>query len=195
MYKSEPNHPVSDIDKIITNCQKGERQAQKAIYELFAPRMFAICMRYSHNRMEAEDLLHEGFIKVFTKIDQFKHTGPFEAWLRRLMVNTILEEFRKKKKINFVDENKLPVNLSDEENDGNDNDIPELNQIMQLVNELPEKYRMVFNLYVVEGYSHDEIAEELGISIGTSKSNLSRARQWLKSRITTMVINKHETLW
>lgn len=185
---------MPDIDKIINDCQKGDRQAQKTLYELFAPKMFAICLRYNRNRMEAEDLLHEGFIKVFTKIEQFKGTGPIEAWIRRLMVNTILEEFRNKKKLILVEMEDLPTNIIDEEDDNIDK-TPDLDQIMQLITNLPEKYRMVFNLYVVEGFSHEDIAKEMGISVGTSKSNLSRARQWLKSRIIPGVTYKNETLW
>lgn len=188
------NYPVPDIDKIINDCQKGDRQAQKTLYELFAPKMFAICLRYNRNRMEAEDLLHEGFIKVFTKIEQFKGTGHIEAWIRRLMVNTILEEFRNKKKLRLVEMEDLPTNIIDEEDENNDK-TPDLDQIMQLITNLPEKYRMVFNLYVVEGFSHEDIAKEMGISVGTSKSNLSRARQWLKSRIIPGVTYKNETLW
>lgn len=195
MLKQEPNHPVPDIDKIIVDCQNGNRQAQKMLYEHFAPRMFATCLRYSRNRMEAEDLLHEGFIKVFTKIGQYRKTGPFEAWMRRLMVNTILEEFRKNKRITFVDDKNLPGDLADEQEEYSNNETPDLNQIMQLVNELPERYQMVFNLHVVEGLTHEEIAKELEISIGTSKSNLSRARQWLKNRIANTIMNKHKILW
>jgi RNA polymerase sigma-70 factor (ECF subfamily) len=145
--------------------------------------------------MEAEDLLHEGFIKIFTKIDQFKKTGPFEAWIRRLMVNTILEAFRKKKKMNLVDEINLPANLSDDDDEAAADETPDMARITALINELPERYRMVFNLYVTEGYTHEQIAEEMEISVGTSKSNLSRARQWLKNRILNRVTDKHESLW
>ena len=195
MNKPIANHPEPDIDNIIVGCQNDERQSQKALYELFAARMFAICLRYCNNKMEAEDLLHEGFIKVFTKIAQYNKTGPLEAWVRRIMVNTVLEEFRKKKKMNFVGEEKMPSDILDEndENEQFENNTPELNQILAWINELPERYRMVFNLYVVEEYSHEEIAKVMEISIGTSKSNLSRARQWLKNRITNKVTNKQES--
>lgn len=195
MANIEPNHPVPDLDKIIANCQKGDRQAQKLLYEQFAPRMFAICMRYSKNRMEAEDLLHEGFIKIFTKIEQFRNTGPFEGWMRRIIVNNILEYFRKNKNINHVDVKNIPPDLLEDDHENQEDETPDINYIMQLVNELPDRYRMVFNLYVVEGFSHEEIAKEMEISVGTSKSNLSRARQWIKDRISKRVTNKHETLW
>lgn len=195
MNHSEPDHLVPHIDTIIQACQKGDRQAQKQLYELFAPRLFALCMRYSRNRMEAEDLLHEGFIKVFTKIEQYKKTGPFEAWIRRLMVNTILESFRKKKKLNLVDESNLPVNMAGDEEEPEGGEMPDMTRVMELINELPERYRMVFNLYVTEGYTHEQIAEEMEISVGTSKSNLSRARQWIKNRLLNPVTNKHESLW
>lgn len=195
MANIEPNHPVPNLDKIITDCQKGDSQAQKLLYEQFAPRMFAICMRYCKNRMEAEDLLHEGFIKIFTKIGQFRNTGPFEGWMRRIMVNNILEYFRKNKNINHVDVKSIPPDLVEDDHENQEESTPDINYIMQLVNELPERYRMVFNLYVVEGFSHEEIAKEMEISVGTSKSNLSRARQWIKDRISKKVTNKHETLW
>jgi RNA polymerase sigma-70 factor (ECF subfamily) len=193
--KPDANHPVPDIDKIIVGCQNDERQAQKALYELFAARMFSVCLRYCSNRMEAEDLLHEGFIKVFTKIGQYNNSGPIEAWVRRIMVNTVLEEFRKKKKMNFVGEEKMPPNISDDidDDENGENEVPEMNQIMELVNELPERYRMVFNLFVIEEYSHDEIAKIMEISVGTSKSNLSRARQWLKNRITNHANKNQES--
>ncbi len=195
MTINESKHPETDFDKIVFDCQKGERYAQKALYDAFAPVMYAVCLRYTHNQVDAEDLLHDGFIKVFTKIGQYKKTGSLEGWIRRIIVNTILEEFRKRKKDDFVNDDKFFNNKPDEPDEYDEDTHSDINQIIDLVKKLPDKYRMVFNLFVVEGYSHDMIADELNISVGTSKSNLSRARQWLKTRLGTIVTNKHETLW
>lgn len=185
-----------ETDKIIELCRKGDRAAQKELYERFSPKLFAVCLRYSKNRMEAEDYLHEGFMKIFAKIDQFKHQGPLEAWMRRIMVNTILEAFRKNSRMPTTNETRIPADLTDEENEDNDlNESADINEVLKLIEELPEKYRIVLNLYVLEDFSHEEIARQLGISVGTSKSNLSRARQWLKKRLGKEKKDKITQLW
>ncbi|MCL2073448.1 MAG: sigma-70 family RNA polymerase sigma factor [Marinilabiliaceae bacterium] len=176
---------MTEIDQIVAQCQKGNREAQKILYEKFAPKLFAVCIRYCKNRTEAEDFLHEGYIKIFENIDRFRGEGPIEAWMRRIMVNTILEELRNKQKISFVDENEIFINNFAEEEPETDEVHFEvnINQVNELIAKMPEKYKLVFNLYVVENYSHEQIAAELKISIGTSKSNLSRARKWLRDRL------------
>jgi len=177
---------VENLEQIIVQCQKGNRKAFKIIYEQFAPKLFAVCLRYCKNRTEAEDLLHEGFIKIFEKIGQFKEEGAFEAWMRRVMVNTVMDYLRNKQKIVFVDEREEFLNnYEDKDDDKSDDEIAEvdINKVNELINKLPEKYKLVFNLYVVENYSHEKIASALGISTGTSKSNLSRARKWLKQKL------------
>jgi RNA polymerase sigma-70 factor (ECF subfamily) len=179
---------VTDIHQIAEQCKKGNRQAQKALYEQFAPQLFAVCLRYCKNRMEAEDLLHEGFIKIFDKIEQFRGEGTINAWLRKIMVNTVLDELRNKQNFLYVDDTETVVrNIADTNEDNEDNnkiyDI-DVNQVFELVKQMPQQYKLVFNLYVVENYSHEKIASKLGISINTSKSNLSRARKWLKNRIS-----------
>ena len=177
-----------DIHQIVAQCKKGDRQAQKQLYEEFAPQLFAVCLRYCRNRMEAEDLLHEGFIKIFDKIGQYRGEGTINAWLRRIMVNTVLDELRNKQNFLYIDDTESVVrNIADTNEENNDNDDKfydiDINQVFDMVNQMPQQYNLVFNLYVVEKYSHDKIASELGISINTSKSNLSRARKWLKNKL------------
>ena len=179
---------MADIDKIVAQCQKGVRQAQKQLYEEFAPRLFTVCIRYCKNHTEAEDLLHEGFIKIFEKIEQYRGDGTVFAWLRKIMVNTVLDELRKKREIFYIDDTDIIIkNYADEENEeaGEEDEFGEvdINQVFDLVKQMPERYKLVFNLYIVENYSHEKIASKLGISTGTSKSNLSRARKWLKDRM------------
>ncbi|MDG5799921.1 sigma-70 family RNA polymerase sigma factor [Marinilabiliaceae bacterium ANBcel2] len=187
------------LNEIIENCKKGKREAQKKLYELYAPQLLAVCIRYTKNREDAEDFLHEGFLKIFDKIDQYKGSGSIEGWMRRLMVNSILEEFRKNKKYTFLDESYL-TNFNEKESDSADSeeddssDAVSLKEVLAIIEELPKKYQMVFKLYVLEEYSHNEIANQLNISIGTSKSNLSRARRWIKNRLEKKTVKKKK-LW
>jgi len=176
-----------ELQKIIEECVEGKREAQRVLYEKFAPRMFAVCLRYAKNRTDAEDFLHDGFIKIFENIDQFKHKGSFEGWIRRIMVNNILEYFRKNSKYHLEDETHLPPMPTEENEEQSEFEDIKYSEILKWIDQLPERYKMVFNLYVIENYSHNEIAKEMGISVGTSKSNLSRARQWLKDYISKEV--------
>lgn len=182
---------VTRIDEIIKNCQKGKRKAQHQLYQLYAAKMMGVCLRYCKDRMEAEDCLQEGFIKVFTKIHLFGFKGSFEGWVRRIIVNTIIEHFRKKKLDVLVDDFPLVADVKD-----TDVYVPIVSEkvLLRLVQELPSQYRLVFNMYVIEGYSHKEIAEDIGISIGTSKSNLSRAKQWLKNKIELELSSKRQVV-
>ncbi len=174
-----------ELESIIAGCIEGKRDAQKLLYEKFASRMFSVCLKYSKNRTDAEDFLHDGFIKIFEKIGQFQHKGSFEGWIRRIMVNNILENFRKNSKYHFEEEDKIPAIIDDNNNETEESHEEQMsyNEILECIDQLPSRYKMVFNLYVIEGFSHEEISKEMGISIGTSKSNLSRARQWLKDYI------------
>lgn len=180
---------VTQIEEIIKNCQKGKRKSQHQLYQLYADKMMGVCLRYCKDRMEAEDCLQEGFIKVFTKIHLFGFKGSFEGWVRRIIVNTVIEHFRKKKLEVLVDEFPLMT-----ENEEADIYVPIVDEkvLLSLIQELPSQYRLVFNMYVIEGYSHKEIAEDIGISVGTSKSNLSRAKQWLKNKIELEVSSKKQ---
>ena len=171
--------PVKALEEIIRDCQEGRPSARQYLYEKFSPVMFAICLRYSRDRTEAEDLLHEGFLKVFRSIDDFRGEGSLEGWMRRIMVNTALEQYRRK---NYL----YPVeNLPEEE--AGEAESPDMQlrseDLQQMIRELPPRYRMVFNLYALEGYSHKEIAKMMGITTGTSKSNLSRAREILQRKV------------
>jgi len=163
---------------------KGNRKMQRELYERFAPKMYGVCLRYAGSAEEAEDILQEGFIKVFNKIASFRNEGSFEGWIRRIFVNTAIEHFRKKTYLQPITEYEeatvegkyLSVldNLAEKD-------------IIQLVQQLSPGYRTVFNMYVVEGYTHKQIAEALGISEGTSKSQLSRAKLILQDLVRQFI--------
>jgi RNA polymerase sigma-70 factor (ECF subfamily) len=172
-----------DYTKILEGCLKGNLKAQRELYECFAGKMLGVCMRYSSNREEAKDMLHDGFIKVFTKLDSFSGTGPLEAWIRRIMVNTALEQLRK----NDVLRDTTDYDGATDHLEANVDIISDLtrDELMQIIAGMPPGYRTVFNLFAIEGYSHQEISELLQINEGTSKSQYSRAKSWLQSKITT----------
>lgn len=175
------NYTVSESD-LIKGSIAGDRRMQEELYRRFAPKMYAVCLRYANNTNDAQDLLQEGFIKVYKNLHRFRAEGSFEGWVRRVFVNTSIEHFRKKTtQLSSVSEK--------EENTIEDADITALDSlaekdIINIVQELSPGYRTVFNLYVVEGYSHKEIGELLGISEGTSKSQLARAKSILQKKIT-----------
>ena len=165
--------------ELIKYCRRGDRLAQKMLYERFAPKMFGVCKRYVRSREDAEDVLIEGFFKVYDNIDKFRGQGSFEGWIRRIVVNQALMFLRKKH--NFH----LTVEVSNIEVQTGISIEDELaaEDILNLLNKLPVGYRTVFNLYVVEGYKHREIAEIMGISINTSKSQLILAKKRLRTLI------------
>ncbi len=166
------------LNKLILRCAKNDRDAQKEIYQLFAGKLFSICLKYSKNKQEAQDNFQDGFVTIFNKIDTYNFKGSFEGWLKRVMINTILLKYRKKSVLNIVTE-EIPDEVVVEVDD----DEISLDFLLDLIKELPERYRMVFNLYVLDGFSHKEIAKMLKIAEGTSKSNLARARMILKRRL------------
>lgn len=166
------------LNKLILRCAKNDRDAQKEIYQLFAGKLYSICLKYSKNKQEAQDNFQDGFITIFNKIGTFNFKGSFEGWLKRIMVNTILLKYRKKSVLNIVTEE-----IPDEVVVQVDDDDISLDFLLDLIKELPERYRMVFNLYVLDGFSHKEIAKMLKIAEGTSKSNLARARMILKRKL------------
>jgi RNA polymerase sigma-70 factor (ECF subfamily) len=174
-------------DQLVHGCRKNNRVHQHALYERYAPKMFSVCLRYASDRMVAEDFLQEGFIRVFTKIDQYKNSGSLEGWIKRIMVNTALQHIRRAKQ--------EPASVDPEEGlaiaDTSESALDSLaaDELMALIAKLPAGYRLVFNLYVLEEYTHQEIAAELGISEGTSKSQLARARQHLQK-----MLKKNETI-
>ena len=160
---------------------KGDRAAQKRLYDLLAPKMFPVCMRYIGDRVQAEDLLQEGFITLFTRLDSYKGEGSFEGWARKIFVTTALMSLRKKDALKMSDDLEAARGIKAE----TVNQVQNIGykELMELVMSLPDGFRTVFNLYVIEGYSHKEIGEMLGISEITSRSQLSRARIILQNRI------------
>ena len=170
---------MCNLDRIIDKCKQGDRQAAEKIYQIFSAKMFALCLRFSKDRADAEDTLQDGFIKIFTAIGQYTGKGSFEGWMKRIMINTAMEKFRKNSPLQIVEE--LPE-IEDNEDIDEEVSIPE-EVLADFVNQLPERYKMVFNLYVIEEMSHKDIAALLGINEGTSKSNLARAREILKRKV------------
>lgn len=166
------------LHQLILNCKKRDIESQSQVYHLFAGKLFAICLKYSKTKQEAEDNLQDAFITIFDKMNQYKFKGSFEGWMKRIVINTSLQTYRQKNVLNLVEENypdEVVVDI-------NEDDLS-LEFLLKIIQELPERYRMVFNLYVLDGYSHKEISEMLGIAEGTSKSNLSRARLILKGKV------------
>lgn len=168
------------LEYLIKQCQEQNRKAQKEIYAEFSSVLFSICLRYAENYEDAQDVFQEGFILIFNKINQFKFEGSFEGWMKRIMVNLNLEKLKKKNPLPFENYENLIATHEDDDELEQDFDYQ---QLLEAVHNLPPQYRQVFNLYVFEEYSHQEIAEMLTISVGTSKSNLSRARNLLKQKL------------
>ncbi len=178
----------SDEEVLIRQCRKFERQAQKEVYEKYTAKMYSLCLRYVKDAPSAEDVMIMAFVKVFEKIEQFKGDGSFEGWIRRIMVNESLTYIRKNKSMYL----EVDIEKADREpNYENLDSKLESEDLLKLIQQLPTGYRTVFNLYAIEGYSHKEIAEELGISENTSKSQLSRARSLLQKQLleTEAILN------
>ena len=166
------------IEQLIHECTKNNIKSQEQLYKLLAPKLFAVCLKYSRNYEEAQDNLQESFLVIFEKIGQFKNTGSFEGWAKRIVINYVLQQYRNQKIFEIISE-KIAVEEEVEIDDEN----VSLEFLTKVIQELPDRYRLVFNLYVIDDYSHKEIAEMLGITIGTSKSNLARAKAILKQKI------------
>ena len=167
--------------QLIESCKRGDRASQKAIYDRLASRMFPICIRYAGDRESAQDILQDGFITLFTKIGDFKGDGSFEGWARRIFVTTALMYLRKKDVLKMSDDLDLARGLKADTVTQTQN--LGYKELMELIMTLPPGFRTVFNLYALEGYSHKEIGEMLGISETTSRTQLSRARIWLQNKI------------
>lgn len=173
---------------LVEKCIKGDPRAQRALFEKYAPKMLGVCVRYMKNIEQAEDVLQDGFVKVFTKINKFKGGGSLEGWIRRIMVNTALDEIRRNVKFQTnvamdevdykVDDNAFIIEGLQEED------------LLKLINNMPEGYKIVFNMFAIEGYSHKEIAKQLGVSENTSKSQYSRARAYLKIKLEEIGIER-----
>ena len=171
-----------ELIEIIERCQENDRKAQELLYRRYSNVLFSICLRYSGNYENAQDVFQEGFILIFKKITQYSFSGSFEGWIKRVMVNLNLEKHRQKEIwLTEIEEN-MPL-IDEEDNDPNDFQNVDYQDLIKYVQNLPTQYRQVFNLYVFEEYTHNEIAESLKISPGTSKSNLSRAREILRKEL------------
>ncbi len=173
------------LNELMEGCKKGNRHMQELLYRQTSPKMLAVCMRYAKDRMEAEDILQVGYIKIFNKVKDFKSEGSFEGWIRRVMVNTAIESYRK----NLRSLNTVSIDEAYEHPSSTDGSFADdfgnlgMQELLKLIQKLADGYRIVFNMYAIEGYSHKEIAEKLGISEGTSKSQLSRARIILQQQV------------
>lgn len=165
------------LPTLIQGCLEKNTKAQEQLYQLYAGKLFSVCLKYSRNYAEAEDNLQDGFLIIFDKIGQYKFTGSFDGWAKRIMINNVLQQYRKTPFLELV--NDVVDDASIEIDDEN----VSLDFLLKIIQELPDRYRLVFNLYVMDDYSHKEIAEMLGITIGTSKSNLARAKMSLKEKI------------
>lgn len=188
--KAETKDPLFEI---IEGCVKGDSKCQQILHQKFYGKMLGACMRYAKDREEARDILQDGFLKVFKSIQSYSGSGSFEGWIRKIIINTALDYIRKNKKIiqyansDYVEEN--AEEIKEEEN--NEYETLNADEIMNAVQQLPPAYRTVFNMFVVDGFSHQEIADQLGISTGTSKSNLSKAKANLKNLLAP-VIKAHQ---
>jgi RNA polymerase sigma factor (sigma-70 family) len=172
--------PKSDEDKLIEGCIAGKRDMQRLLYELYSKKMMAVCMRYAPTSFEAEDMMQEGFVKVFANIQNFKRDCPLEFWVRRIMINTALKQLRQKSLMTVSHETEEVGNIASVDVNLTGYSMDEL---LAMIQSLAPRYRMVFNLYAIEGYNHKEIGEMLGISEGTSKSQYSRARAILQGML------------
>ena len=186
-----------ELQEIVDGCIRGKRKFQKKLFEKYYGKMMAICYRYAKDSDEAQDMVQNGFIKVFKKLDVYNFEGSLEGWIRRIMVNTAIDQIRKNKRNPFL--------IDDEERVQNvEEDVPfsteedefysklKAKTAIKAISELSPAYRMVFNMYVIEGFTHKEIADYLGISEGTSKSNLAKAKQKLRAQLTVKFANLNE---
>ncbi len=177
-----------DESALVKKCIKGDARAQRALFEKFAPKMLGVCMRYAKNTEQAEDVLQDGFVKVFTKLSNYSGNGSLEGWIRRVIVNTALDEIRRNVKF----QNNVNVDDVDYKLELNSHIVEGLaaDDLMKIINDLPDGYRVVFNMFAIEGYSHKEIAMQLNISENTSKSQYSRARAYLKVKLEELGIER-----
>ena len=174
------------LEALINKCKENDAKAQGELYTLFSSKLFSVCLKYSRNYTEAQDNLQDAFLTIFRTIGQFKHKGSFEGWLKRVTINTVLQKYRKQRVFDLMNEEQIETpEVIIEESDIS------LDYLLEIIQELPDRYRLVFNLYALDGYSHNEIAEMLNISSGTSKSNLARARGILKTKITAFKNNSN----
>ncbi len=179
------NEPLI-IRKAIAN----DAQAQRAVYEQFAPKMLSVCRQYVPDAFFAEDVLMTGFLKVFTKLGQFDQRGSFEGWIRKIMVTSCISHLRSQKRLLFLED--YPESNLSESTVANEN--LEVEDLQKLIDGLPDTYKVVFLMYAIDGYSHQEISEILNITVGTSKTQLHRARKLLQHQLKDINLKKNETV-
>ncbi len=174
-----------NIEELIQRCKQNDREAQATLYELYKNQLFSLSLKYCRNFSDAEDNLQDSFISIFTKINNYKSSGSFEGWMKRITINKAIDKYRKTGQVDSeLNENmSVATSLSKEEITSINH--YSLDQILAMIQDLPDRYRLVFNLYELDGFSHKEIAKLLGISEGTSKSNYHRAKKILKEKIKT----------
>ncbi|AWG20887.1 RNA polymerase subunit sigma-70 [Flavobacterium faecale] len=165
------------VEELIKECKKNNPKAQEQIYNLFVKKLFGVCLKYASNYADAQDNLQDGFLIIFRKIEQYSGKGSFEGWCKRIIINNSLQKYKGVHYLEVLDDNIAAVEVDLETN------APPLEYLLGIIQELPHQYRIVFSLYVLDGYSHQEISEMLSISTGTTKSNLHRARHLLKEKI------------
>lgn len=186
-YKKLTEELHLTLNELIQGCKDKDIKAQGALYSRYSKVLFSICLRYSPNKTEAEDNLQDAFMTIYNKVEQFKGKGSFEGWIKRITVNTVLQKYRKQKMFTIKEEGQIEDTADDEITDEG---LP-LDYLLKIIQELPDQYRLVFTMYVMDGYSHKEIGDLLGISDGTSKSNLARGRGILKIKINTYRNSDH----
>jgi len=175
------------IENLILKCKQQDKRAQETLYRMFSPKFFVLCLKYCSSYDQAKDSLHDGFIKIFQNISKYNERGSFEGWMTRVIINNALREYQNKSIFIKIEEEfieETEIEIEEEE--------LSFDFLMNLIQELPSQYRVVFNLYAMDGYSHKEISKSLNISIGTSKSNLARARKKLRENIESYKRSKKE---
>lgn len=178
-------------DDLIKGCLRRDRTAQQALYDLYSSKMYGVCYRYVKHTMEAEDILVTAFTKIFERLNQYKGEGSFEGWIRRIMINESLTYLRKNRTMYL----ETDLAQADREPDYDKmSDHLEAEDLLKLIQKLPPGYQLVFNMYAIDGYSHKEIAGQLGISENTSKSQLSRARTYLQKLLVKNDWNSDEKI-
>lgn len=170
---------MDKVKEIVNGCLKNNRQNQSELYKMFASKMYGVCLRYTGNSMDAQDIMQEGFVKVFDNLKNFKWNGSLEGWMKRIFVNLALDKYRSK--ISHLSVEEMGEDVSDKEASALDT-LSE-KEILAIIQQLPDQYRLVFNLHIIEGLSHQEISQTLNIGISTSRSNLARAKAILKEKI------------
>ncbi len=177
-----------DERTLANKCVEGDQLAQRKLFERYAPKMMGVCLRYTKDTEQAEDVMQDGFVKVFTKLDKYSGEGSLEGWVRRIMVNTALDHIRKNNKFN------ANVSMEDVEYkvESDSDALASLMEedLLKLIQEMPDGYRTVFNMFAIEGYSHKEIGEQLGVTENTSKSQYSRAKAYLRMKVEELEIGR-----